>query len=143
MPRIIWKGSISFGLVEIPVVLKPAETRDEISFHQVDKRDHSPVGYKRVNKRTGREVAWADVVKGYEYAKGKYVLFDESELRGAAPKMTRTVDIVEFVDAAELDPVYFEAPYYLEPATKASKGYALLREILKQENKVGIAKVVL
>jgi DNA end-binding protein Ku len=139
----IWEGSIGFGLVEIPVLLKSATTSEELSATMLDKRDLSPVGYRRYNKRTGVEVPWNDIVRGFEYEKDQYVVLTEEELRAANPKATRTVDIVAFVDAGEIDPVYWERPYYLEPRKRASKAYALLRDTLKRTGKVGIARVVL
>ncbi len=143
MARAIWKGSISFGLVEIPVGLYAAESRDEVGFTMLDKRDFSPVGYKRYNKATGEEIAWGEIVKGYEYDPGEYVLMTDEDLKAAAPKKTQTIDIVGFVDREEVAPWFFEAPYYLEPLKKDSKGYALLREALTHSKKVGIARFIL
>ncbi len=143
MPRTIWKGAISFGLVEIPVGLYTAETRDEISFSLLDKRDLSPVGYKRYNKTTGADVEWKEIVKGYEYEPDRYVLMGDEDFKRANRDASRTVALVNFVDAAEIDPWYYETPYYLEPLKRDSKGYALLREVLQKTNKVGIARVVL
>lgn len=144
MPRAIWSGSISFGLVEIPVELIPAEeSSKEIKFTYLDRRDLSPVGYERVSKATGKVVPWEDVVRGYEYEEDEYVVLNEQDFKKANPKATKTIDIVAFVDASEIEPIYYEKPYYLEPAKKTSKGYALLRETLKRKNKVGIAKVVI
>jgi DNA end-binding protein Ku len=139
----IWEGSIGFGLVEIPVVLKAAEqSTDEVSFTQLDRRDLAPVGYRRYNKRTGEEVEWKDIVKGYEYDDDRYVVISEEELRDAHPKVTKSVEIVQFVDASEIDPVFFDKPYYLEPRKRGSKAYALLRDTLKRTGKVAIGKVV-
>jgi DNA end-binding protein Ku len=139
----IWDGSIGFGLVEIPVVLRPALKSDETSSTMLDRRDLSPVGYRRYNKNTGKEVAWKDIVSGFETEDGQYVVLTEEELRAANPKATRSVDIVQFVDGAEIESVYYDRPYYLEPKKKASKSYALLRETLERTGKVGIAKVVI
>ena len=139
----IWDGSISFGLVEIPVALRPAEKSSETSSTMLDRRDLSPVGYRRYNKTTGKEVAWEDIVSGFEYDDGQYVVLTEEELREANPKATKMIEIIEFVDVADIDTVYFERPYYLEPKKKASKAYALLRETLQRTGKVGIAKVVI
>jgi DNA end-binding protein Ku len=140
----IWEGSIGFGLVEIPVVLKPAEqSTDEVSFTQLDRRDLAPVGYRRYNKKTGEEVEWKDIVKGYEYDDDRYVVITDEELRDAHPKVTKTVEIVQFVDADEIEPVFFDKPYYLEPRKRGSKAYTLLRDTLKRTKKVAIAKVVI
>jgi len=143
MARAIWKGSISFGLVSIPVGLFSAETRDEISFRQLDKRNLAPVGYKKYNKQTGKEVELDDIVKGYEYEDDRYVLISDEDLKRANPEKTQTVDITDFVDLADIDPEYFDKPYYLAPLKKNAKAYALLREALKRSGKVGIAKVVI
>lgn len=144
MPRTIWKGSISFGLVNIPVALYPGEQRDELHFTLLDSRDMSPVGYKRINKRTGEEVAWEQIVKGHEYDKDQYVVLGDAEFRRANVKATQTIDILDFVKAGEVPYLYFDRPYYLEPVQRTGdKGYALLRETLKRTGRVGIASVVL
>ena len=143
MARAIWKGSISFGLVSIPVGLFSAESRDEISFRQLDKKNLSPVGYKKYNKETGKEVELEDIVKGYEYEDDRYVLISDEDLKRANPEKTQTVDITDFVDLEDIDPEYFDKPYYLAPLKKNAKAYALLREALKRSGKVGIAKVVI
>ncbi len=145
MPRAIWKGSISFGLVNIPVALYSAENRsDELSFHQLDKRDMGPIGYKRINKKTGQDVPWDEIVKGYEYEDGRFVVVTDEDFIKANVEATRTVEIVDFVEGKEIDPAFYEKPYYLGPSSKsANKGYALLREVLKRTGKVGIAKVVI
>jgi len=144
MARAIWKGNISFGLVSIPVGLFSAETRDEISFRQLDRKNLSPVGYRKYNKATGQEVEADDIVKGYEYDDERYVLVSDEDLRRANPEKTQTVDITDFVDLTEIDPEYFDKPYYLAPTKKnTAKAYALLREALKRSGKVGIAKVVI
>ena len=144
MPRTIWKGSISFGLVNIPVALYPGEQRDELHFTLLDSRDMSPVGYKRINKRTGEEVAWEQIVKGHEYDKDQYVVLGEEEFRRANVKATQTIDILDFVKAGEIPFPYFDRPYYLEPVQRTGeKGYALLRETLKRTGRVGVASVVL
>lgn len=144
MPRAIWSGHLSFGLVEIPVSLVAAEESGaEIEFTYLDRRDLSPVGYERVSKKTGKVVPWSEVVKGYEHADDRYVVLTDEDLRKANPKATRTIEILDFVDGAAIDPVYYEKPYYLEPARKNSKGYALLRETLRRTGKVGVARVVL
>ncbi|HEV7591191.1 MAG TPA: Ku protein [Longimicrobium sp.] len=143
MARAIWKGSISFGLVSIPVGLFSAETRDEISFRQLDKRNLAPVGYKKYNKQSGKEVEADDIVKGFEYEDDRYVLISDEDLKRANPEKTQTVDIIDFVDLDDIDPEYFDKPYYLAPLKKNAKAYALLREALKRSGKVGIAKVVI
>jgi len=143
MAHAIWKGSISFGLVQIPVGLYSGEKREDLNFTMLDKKDLSPVGYKRYNKKTGEEVGWNDVLKGYEYEEGQYVVLSEEDLKNANPKATQTVEILDFVDADEILPEYFDKPYYLAPAKNGTKGYALLRETLKKTGKIGIAKVVI
>ncbi len=143
MSRVIWKGSISFGLVNVPVSLYSGEQRDEIHFHQLDKRNLSPIGYQRVNKNTGQEVPWDEIVKGYEYEKGDYVLVSDDELKQANPEATQTVEIIDFVQGEAIPLMYFDKPYYLEPQKRAEKGYVLLRETLRRTGKVGIARVVL
>jgi DNA end-binding protein Ku len=143
MARAFWKGSLSFGLVEIPVSLRPAVEADELHFTLLDRKDFSPVGYRRFNKNTGREVEWDQIVRGYEYEPDEYVVLTDEEIRGANAKASGTIEITEFVDAAQIDPALFEAPYFVEPQKKGSKSYALLREALEQTGKVGIARVVL
>jgi len=143
MARAIWKGSISFGLVHIPVGLFSAETRDEVSFRQLDKRNLAPVGYKKYNKQNGKEVELDDIVKGYEYEEDRYVLISDEDLRRANPEKTQTVEITDFVELDQIDPEYYDKPYYLAPLKKNLKAYALLREALKRSGKVGIAKVVI
>jgi DNA end-binding protein Ku len=144
MARAIWTGSISFGLVEIPVSLHTAESPEkEIRFHLLDRRNMKPVGYSRVNKETGKEVPWGDIVRAYEYEKGEYVVLADEELASANVEKSESIDIVGFVDLADIDPLFFDKPYYLKPLKKGSKGYALLREALDKTGKAGIAKVVL
>ena len=143
MPRAIWKGAISFGLVHIPVELYPAESRHGLDLDMLDKRDFAPVGYKRYNKDTGKDIDWNDIVKGYEYEKGKYVVLTDEDLKRANVEATQTIDILSFADAEEIPPVYFEQPYYLKPARGGAKVYVLLRETLKRAGKVGIAQVVI
>lgn len=141
MARAMWKGSISFGLVTIPVALYPAVTRNELAFKLLDRRDFTPVHEERKNER-GDDVPWDEVVKGYEYADGAYAVLTNEDFRRANVEATQTIDIVQFTDAAEIDPVYYDAPYYLEPEKPGRKAYALLRETLAHEGKVGVAKVV-
>ncbi|HSU82746.1 MAG TPA: Ku protein [Thermoanaerobaculia bacterium] len=143
MARAIWKGSISFGLVNIPVGLYAAETRDEISFKLLDKKTMSPIHYKRVSEESGKEVPWEETVRGYEFESGQYVVMSDEDLKRAAPEATQTIDIVDFVDLEDISPLYFDKPYYLGPDKKGAKAYALLREILRRTKKVGIAKVVI
>jgi DNA end-binding protein Ku len=143
MARSIWKGSISFGLVNIPVGLYAAETRNDISFKMLDKKTMSPIHYKRVAEESGKEVPWEQTVRGYEFESGKYVVLSDADLKGAAPEATQTIDIVDFVDLEEISPLYFDKPYYLAPDRKGAKAYALLRETLRRTGKVGIAKVVI
>ena len=143
MPHSLWKGVISFGLVNIPVVLTSAENRNSFDLTMLDRRDMKPVGFKRYNKETEKEVGWDDIVKGYEYEKERYVVLTEEDFKRANVEATQTVDIMAFVDAEEVAPTYFETPYYLTPDKRGDKGYALLRETLKETNKIGIATVVI
>jgi DNA end-binding protein Ku len=143
MARAFWKGSISFGLVEIPVSLRPALQSDDLSFTLLNRKDFAPVGYKRYDKNTGREVPWDQIVRGYEYEPDEYVVLTDEELKQASPKKTQSIEIVEFVDGSEIDPLYYDVPYYVEPQKKASKSYALLRQALEKSGRVGIARVVL
>jgi len=143
MARAIWKGSISFGLVNIPIALYPATRREELRFRLLRKGDLSPVNYKRVAEKDGKEVPWDDIVKGYEYEKGKYVVLKEEDFQRVDLEATRTVDIKDFVDQEEIDPMFFYKPYYLEPQKGGDKAYALLRDALKETDKVGVAKVVI
>jgi len=143
MARAIWKGSISFGLVHIPVGLFSAEKTNDLSFRQLDRRNLSPVGYRKYNKATGEEVESDVIVKGYEYESGHYVVLSDEDLLRANPEKTQTVEITDFVDLEDIEPVFYDKPYYLAPTGKNAKGYALLREALKRTRKVGIAKVVI
>ena len=143
MPRTIWKGAVSFGLVHIPVALVPATTRQGIDFDWLDKRSMDRVGYKRINKTTGEDIDSENIVKGVEYEKGNYVVISDDEIKAAHPKATQTVDIVAFVDAKDISFLYIDTPYYLTPDRRGEKVYALLRETLIETGKVGIANVVL
>ncbi|HYD00250.1 MAG TPA: Ku protein, partial [Phycisphaerales bacterium] len=143
MARPVWKGHIGFGLVHVPVVLYPAEQRTDLQLHMLDSRDNARVRYERVNAETGHEVPWNTIVKGYEYSNGNYVIMSDEELKRAVPEATRTVEIQTFVKGDEIDPVYYDKPYYLEPAKGADKGYVLLREAMKESGLVGIAQVVI
>ncbi|PYJ78477.1 MAG: Ku protein [Verrucomicrobia bacterium] len=141
--RAIWKGSISFGLVNIPIALYPATRREELKFRLLRRSDLSPVNYKRVAEKDGKEVPWDQIVKGYEYEKGKYVVLKDEDFERVDLEATQTVDIQDFVDVDEIDPMFFYKPYYLEPQKGGDKAYALLRDALKDSNRVGIAKVVI
>ncbi len=143
MSRAIWKGHISFGLVQIPVELQAATRDQDLDFDMLDKRDMAHIGYRRINKRTGEEVPNDQIVKGYEYEAGRYVIVEEADFAKANAEATRTVEIVAFVDGDALDPRYFVRPYYVVPTQKKPKAYALLREVLQRSGKVGIARVVL
>jgi DNA end-binding protein Ku len=143
MARAIWSGSVGFGLVQIPVAVHGAEDRDELDMTMLDKRDLSPIGYERVNKKTGKEVAWANVVKGYQHSKGKFVVLTDADFKAANVKATRQIDILDFVEFASVDPRYIDRPYYLAPQKAGKKAYAVLRETLKRTGKAGIGKVVL
>ncbi len=141
--RAIWKGSISFGLVNIPIGLFPATRKEDVSFRQLRADDLSPIRYKRVAEADGEEVPWEKIVKGYEHEKGEFVVVTDKDFEKAMPEATQSIDIVEFVDLAEIDPMYFDKPYYLEPQKGGKKAYARLRDTLKETGKVGIARVVI
>lgn len=143
MPRVIWKGAISFGLVHVPVALYPATSETGIDFDWLDKRTMDPVGYKRVNKRTGKEIDKAQIVKGVKQPDGDYVILGDDEIKAAYPKTMQTIEIETFVQAAEIPFVHLERPYYLEPIAKGEKVYALLREAMLAAGVVGIARVVM
>lgn len=143
MPRALWKGAISFGLVNIPVAVYPAASHGGVSFDWLDKRDLAPVGYKRVNKGTGREVSRENIVKGLEYKDGKYVVLSDAEIKAANVKATQTIDIVAFVDCDSIPNAFFDTPYFVSPGPRGDKVYALLRETLKKEKKAGVAYVVI
>ncbi|MEO6970969.1 MAG: Ku protein [Chthoniobacterales bacterium] len=141
--RAIWKGSISFGLVNIPIALYPATRREDLKFRLLREGDLSPVNYKRVAEKDGKEVPWDKIVKGFEYEKGKFVVLREKDFQRVDLEATQTIDIQDFVDVAEIDPMYFYKPYYLEPQKGGDKAYVLLRETLAKTKKVGIAKVII
>lgn len=143
MARPIWKGQISFGLVNVPVVLYSAEQRSDLSFRLLDSRNSARVRYERVNEETGEEVPWDKIIKGYEYDEGNYVLLSDEELEHAAVEMTRTIEIEQFVDLSQIDMRYFDRPYLLVPAKNGEKGYVLLREAIATSGKAGIASVVI
>ena len=143
MARALWKGAINFGLVNIPVELYPAEERKEFKFSMLDKRDFSPVGYKRYSKKTGKDVEWKDVVKGYEYEKDEYVVLSDEDFKRANVKASQTIDIAAFVPLEEIPPQFYESPYYLAPTERGQKVYALLRETLKSTGLAAVAQVVI
>ena len=143
MPRSIWRGAISFGLVHIPVVLSSAENRNSFDLTMLDRRNMKPVGFKRYNKETEKEVSWDDIVKGYEYEKDRYVVLTDEDFKRANVEATQTIDILAFLKAEEVPPTYFETPYYLAPDKRGEKGYVLLRETLKATDKIAIATVVI
>ncbi|WP_250625020.1 Ku protein [Pinirhizobacter soli] len=143
MARPIWSGTLSFGLLNVPIRLMSGERHNDLHFRLLDQRDNKPVRYERVNAESGEEVPWKDIVKAFEYRKGSYVVLEESDIRGAASEAHEVVEIDTFIDAGEIGPSYFEKPYILVPAKKAEKGYVLLRETLKKTNRVGIARVVI
>jgi DNA end-binding protein Ku len=143
MPRSLWKGAISFGLVHIPVEMYPAAREHALDLTMLDRRDFSPVGFKRYNKGNNKEVTWDDIVKGYEYSDGEYVVLSDEDLRQANPEATQTIDILAFVDAEQVPLLYYEQPYYLAPGKGGDKVYALLRETLRKTGKIGIANVVI
>lgn len=143
MSRSLWKGSISFGLVNIPVLLYSAENRNSFDLTLLDRRDMKPVGFKRYNKKTGKEVAWEQIVKGYEYEKNRYVVLTDEDFRRANVKATQTIDILSFVRGEDISPTSFETPYFLAPDKRGEKGYALLRETLAKTGKAAIATVVI
>ena len=144
MARALWKGAISFGLVNVPVELHSAKKRTaELDMTMLDKRNLAPVGFKRVNKESGKEVPWSEVVKGYEYEDAKFVVLSEEDFRRANPDLAKTVDIQAFVELADIAPQYFETPYYLIPVKRGEKAYGLLRDTLKKAGKAGIAMVMI
>jgi DNA end-binding protein Ku len=143
MARPIWNGTISFGLLNIPVQLFSGERSVDLHLRMLDGRTKAPIRYERVNSETGEEVPWKDIVKAFEYSKGSYVVIDEKDVKSAHPEATETVEIEAFVEHDSIDSRYFSKPYYLVPAKKAEKGYVLLRETLKKTRKIGIAKVVI
>jgi len=141
--RALWKGAISFGLVHIPVSLHPATTESGVDFDWLDKRSMDPVGYKRVNKRTGKEIDKDNIVKGVEYDSGKYVVLSPEEIEAVYPKSTQSIEIEAFVSATEIPFVYLDRPYYLAPIGRGEKVYALLREALLKKQRIGLARVVI
>jgi DNA end-binding protein Ku len=143
LSRPIWKGSIDFGLVNIPVSLYSAEISDRLDFDLLDKRDFARVRYRRVNEKTGKEVPWEKIIKGYQYEKGEYVALTDEDFVRANVESTQSITITDFVDATEISSIYYDKPYYLEPIKNGRRAYMLLREVLKKTGKVGIARVVI
>lgn len=143
MARVIWKGAISFSLIHIPVSLYPASRSASLNFTMLDQRDFSPVGYQRVNKSSGKTVEWSDIVKGYEYQKGEYVVLSDEDFRQANVQATQTIDIQGFVDQGAIPPVYHDTPYYLAADKRGEKVYTLLREALAKSNTVAIGLIVI
>jgi len=143
MARPVWSGTLSFGLLNIPVSLMSGERRTDISFRMLDARNNAPVRYERVNAETGEEVPWKDVVKAFEYDKGSYVVLEPEDIKSAAPESHDAIEVEGFVDVDAIGPQYFEKPYVLVPAKKAEKGYVLLREALQKTGRIGIARVVI
>src|SRR6476660_3079729 len=141
--RAIWKGSISFSLVNITISLYPATRREELKFRLLRRSDRSPVNYKRVAEADGKEVPWEQIVKGYEYEKGKFVVLQDEEFQRVDIEATHTVEITRFVKLGEVNPIFFHKPYYMEPQKGGDKAYVLLREALRESGKIGIAKVVI
>lgn len=138
----IWKGAVTFGLVNIPVEMRPAVRTDRLSFRLLHEEDLSPVGYERVCQADGETVPWNEIVKGYEYEKGKFIVMTDEDFDAAAVESSRALDILDFVKEEEIDPRYFETPYYLVPAKGGEKAYALLREAIRESETVGIGKIV-
>src|SRR5688572_18055848 len=140
--RAIWTGAIGFGLVNIPVKLYSATQQSDLNLDMLDKKDHSHIKFKRVNENTGKEISWNNIVKGYKY-KGDYVVLTEKDFEQASPKKSKFIEITDFVTESEIDSIYFETPYYVEPERSGVKAYALLRDALKKSGKAGVATFVL
>lgn len=143
MAHAIWSGAINFGLVTIPVKLYTAVRDNDLSFNQLHAKDQGRINYKRVCSKDGKEVPWAEIVKGYEVEKDQYVIIEGAERKAIAPEATQSIDIAQFVSLSEIDPMLFDRPYYLEPEKKSQHAYALLRDALSKAGKVGIATVVI
>jgi DNA end-binding protein Ku len=143
MARPIWTGTLSFGLLNVPVSLMSGERSVDLHFRMLDSRSNTPVRYERVNAETGEEVPWKEIVKAFEYAKGSYVVLEPEDIKSAAADGREVVDVKAFVEADSIGPEYFEKPYFLVPGKKAEKGYVLLRETLKRTGRIGIARVVI
>ncbi|RYD33799.1 MAG: Ku protein [Verrucomicrobiaceae bacterium] len=143
MARPIWTGTLSFGLLNVPVSLMSGERKVDLHFRMLDSRDKNPIRFERVNAETGEEVPWKDIVKAFEYSKGSYVTVEKEDIQSAAPESHESVEVEAFVDAGSIDQRFYEKPYILVPGKKAEKGYVLLRETLKSSKKIGIARVVI
>jgi DNA end-binding protein Ku len=143
MARAMWKGAIAFGLVNIPIELYSAVRDHRPKFRLLHAKDEAPVKYERVCQTEGKPVAWEDLVKGYEYAKGQFVVLTKDDFKTAALEKTKTIDILDFVDPEEIDERYFETPYYLQPGKGSERAYALLRDAIRESGKIGIAKIIL
>jgi DNA end-binding protein Ku len=143
MARPIWSGTLSFGLLNVPVSLMTGERSVDLHFRMLDSRSNTPIRYERVNAETGEEVPWKEIVKAFEYAKGNYVVLEPEDIKSAAAEGREVVDVKAFVKADAIGPEYFEKPYYLVPGKKAEKGYVLLREVLERTGRIGIARVVI
>ena len=143
MARVIWKGAVSFSLIHIPVSLYPASRAASLDLTMLDKRDFSPIGYQRINKATGKTVDWGDIVKGYEYEKGEYVVLSDEDFRQANVEATQTIDIQGFIEAREIPPMYYDTPYYLAADKRGEKVYTLLREALVKSGTVALGLIVI
>lgn len=143
MARSFWSGTLSFGLVGIPVKLHPAESSRDLKFSMLDRENFAPVGYRHFNKETGKEITWDRIVKGYEYEKGEYVVLSDADFERANPELAQTIQIVSFVKKEEIDPIYFTTPYYVAPDKRAGHAYQLLHDALEHSGRIGIARVVL
>jgi DNA end-binding protein Ku len=143
MPRAIWSGTIGFGLVQIPVSLFAGEDKEELDMTMLDKRNFAPIGYQRINKVTGKEVPWEQIVKGYEHSSGEYVVLTDADFKAANVEATRNMEIEDFVEFASIDPRLIDRPYYLAPQKAGKKAYALLREALRKTGRAGVGKIVI
>ena len=143
MARPIWNGTLSFGLLNIPVAVMSGQRTNDLHFRMLDSRNNKPVRYERVNAQTGREVPWKDIVKAFEYRKGNYVVLEPEDIEGAAPESHESVDLETFVEADAIGPEYYEKPYYLVPGKRAEKGYVLLRQTLEKTGRIGVGRVVI
>jgi len=142
--RSIWSGAISFGLVNIPVKLNSAvESSEGLDFHMLSKKDMAPIKYARIDTKTGKEVPWKEIVKGFEYAKGKFVVVTDEDFAKASPEKSKTIDIIQFVNEEEIDPIFYEKPYYLIPDKGADKSYHLLIKALEETKTIGLAEFML
>src|ERR1700689_887878 len=141
--RALWRGAISLGLIYVPIEIYSASKEHSLNFHFLDSRDFSPVGYERINKSTGKSVDWQHIVKGYEFEKGQYVALSEADFKNANVKASEKIDIASFPEAADISPVFFQTPYYLQPSKGGEKVYALLAEALQSSRKVAVATFVM